>query len=345
MGIPKFPRGYHIICERDVGLFSLIQQVVAQIPWALQENRIPIAFLGERCTYWNPEGYAGADNVWEYYFEPVLKDYPAAIIDPKTAVRIRADFPQHLKIGRFIDEVHWVSNNFGDNIRLIGKTIRIPYEWADPSVRVRKRTAEVIEHYVRPRNYLQEKVGEFASAHFRGHFIIGVHARGTDSIGDGEQRAFRRGSLVLERYLKKIQRILNGQPEARIFVATDDQRTLDWFIGCFGDRVIAWDSLRHEAGPASGQGPTGWLMPAYISNDPAQAARNGEEAIIEYSLLRKSNLLVHNGASLARTVLLAQPELVHFNTHLMMKWQVARSILTQRYLKNIFRQFHNQWIG
>ena len=38
----------HIMCERDVGLCSLIQQVVANVPWALTEGRMPIANLGRR---------------------------------------------------------------------------------------------------------------------------------------------------------------------------------------------------------------------------------------------------------------------------------------------------------
>ena len=35
-------RRFLIICERDVGLFSLIQQVIANIPRALVEERVPI---------------------------------------------------------------------------------------------------------------------------------------------------------------------------------------------------------------------------------------------------------------------------------------------------------------
>ncbi len=45
------------------------------------------------------------------------------------------------------------------------------------------------------------------------------------------------------------------------------------------------------------------------------AAKNGEDAVIESLLLSRCDHLVHNGSSLARTVLLHAPELPHTNTH------------------------------
>ena len=78
---------------------------------------------------------------------------------------------------------------------------------------------------------------------------------------------------------------------------------------------MAYDSIRHQSGEAAGQGPTGWIMPAYIAGDRGRAARNGEDAIVEYLLLSRCDHLVHNGSSLARTVLLNAPRLPHTNTH------------------------------
>ncbi len=43
---------FHVMCERDVGLFSLVQQVIANVPWARSENRSPVAFFGRRTCYW-----------------------------------------------------------------------------------------------------------------------------------------------------------------------------------------------------------------------------------------------------------------------------------------------------
>ena len=148
-----------------------------------------------------------------------------------------------------------------------------------------------------------------------GHHLIGVHARGTDATSKQELRTFRQGSLVLSRYVAEIERLLDIQPRAKILVASDEQSSLNYLAKAFGHRVIAYESVRHYGGEAAGQGPTGWIMPAYIARDRDVAAKNGEDAVIEYLLLSRCHYLVHNGSSLARTVLLNAPRLPHTNTH------------------------------
>ena len=54
-------------------------------------------------------------------------------------------------------------------------------------------------------------------------------------------------------------------------------------------------------------------MPAYLTEDPNRAARNGEEATVEYILLRRCNYLVHNYSSIPRAVLLTVPDMLETN--------------------------------
>lgn len=306
---------FHIICERDVGLFSLIQQVIANVPWALEENRIPIVYFQERTCYWTPNGYRHRNSVWEYYFEPLVAAYPASSIPEHIRKTISARFPDALEVGYFADSDTFVSNHFGDHPELEGKALSIPYLFDDPDDVLRRQVTALIGRYIRPRTYIQQKVDNFFEQQMRGEYVIGIHARGTDAISKEEIRPHRQGSLVLSKYSAALQSLLEVRPEAKIFVATDDQASLDYLAEEFGNRVIAYDSIRHERGEAAGKGPTGWIMPAYIATDRDRAARNGEEAIIEYLLLNCCNHLVHNGGSLARTVLLNTPHLPHTNTH------------------------------
>jgi hypothetical protein len=148
-----------------------------------------------------------------------------------------------------------------------------------------------------------------------GRCVIGVHIRGTDAVSREEVRPHRQGSLRLWKYAEHIERLLQREPDALIFVATDAQSSLDFLKTEFGDRVVHYDSIRHQNGPAAGKGPTGWIMPAYIAADRDRAARNGEDAVVEYLLLARCQYLVHNGSSLARTVLLKEPAMPHVNTH------------------------------
>jgi hypothetical protein len=305
----------HVITERDVGLFSLVQQVIANIPWALAEHRTPVVHFGNGTCYWTPNGHHGRRTVWEYYFEPVIPAHPAASIPEPVRARIAADRPAAHDVGGLVGEGAFVSSHFGDHLRLRGGALAIPYRWDDPSDTLRREAKGVIDEFIRPRAYILRKVDDFFARHLAGHPLIGVHARGTDATSSQELRPFRQGSLVLSRYVAEIERLLDVQPRARIFVATDEQASLDHLTKAFGRRVVAYESVRHRGGEAAGQGPTGWIMPAYIARDRDVAARNGEDAVIEYLLLSRCHYLVHNGSSLARTVLLNAPRLPHTNTH------------------------------
>lgn len=305
----------HIMCERDVGLFSLIHQVIANIPWAIDADRIPIAFFQDKTCYWTPKGYRNRDTVWEYYFEPIVASYPASIIPRHVRGIIANNFPTAFDVGFFADENCYVSAHYGDHPALKGKTFPIPYLFDDPDDLARQVAHNILRRFIRPRDYLREKANRFLDQYSDGNPIIGVHVRGTDSISEEEQRPHRRGSLILSKYVSEIQRLIKAEPTASVFVATDAQSSLDQLRNAFGSRIIAYDSLRHQSGEAAGKGPTGWMVPAYIAKDRDRAARNAEEAVIEYLLLSRCIHLVHNGSSMARTVLLNVPQLLHTNTH------------------------------
>jgi hypothetical protein len=315
----------HIIGERDVGLFSLIQQVIANIPWAIAENRVPVVRFGNGTCYWTPNGYRGRNTVWEYYFEPLDRSYPTAKTPEPIKALMSADRPSANEVGFRAGKNAYVSSHFGDHPQLRGATLLIPYQFDDPTDTLRKEAKAVLDSFVRPRAYILRKVRDFFARHMAGHYVIGVHARGTDATSKQELRAFRQGSLVLSRYCAEIMRILELQPRAKIFVASDEQSSVRHLATAFPGRVIAYDSIRHQSGEAAGQGPTGWIMPAYIAADRDVAAKNGEDAVIEYLLLSRCDYLVHNGSSLARTVLLNAPELCHTNTHRRVPEPVAPS--------------------
>lgn len=303
------------MCERDVGLFSLIQQAIANVPWALKEGRVPVAYFGRRTCYWTPSGYQGGDTVWEYYFEPIVPTHCVSIIPQHIRAIISRRHPSPFEVGYPLEEGTFVSAHFGDHPALQGKALAIPYRFEDPGPALRRRTEAIIRDFVRPRGYIQDRVELFESECMSGRYVIGVHIRGTDAASPAEIRPHRQGSLRLTRYAEELNRLLQSEPEALIFVATDDQASLDFVKRSFGDRVLKYDAIRHEAGPTAGTGPTGWIMPAYIAVDRDRAARNGAEAVIEYLLLARCNHLIHNGSSLARTVLLKAPAMPHTNIH------------------------------
>jgi hypothetical protein len=308
-------KSLHIICERDVGLFSLIQQVISHIPWALRDRRAPIAYFQDHTCYWTPTGYRDAETVWEYYFEPLILSHPAASIPQNVRRAVAAAPPEAEQVGYFATKDTFVSAHFGDHPDMRGKTLFIPWLLDDPDIQLRRRASRIIRTFVRPRPYIEEASDRFFNNHMRGEFVIGVHVRGTDAVSPAEQRHHRIGSLNLPNYIAMIESLLKKKPRAVIFVASDAQSSLDCIRTAFGSRVINYDSIRHVHGEEAGAGPMGGLMPGYLTADRDLAARSGEEAVIEYLLLSKCGVLIHNGSGLARTVLLKDPQLPHWNTH------------------------------
>jgi hypothetical protein len=243
----------HIICERDVGLFSLVQQVVANVPWAVADGRMPVVYFGPKTCYWTPSGFRGKHTVWEYYFEPVVASYPAAMIPERVRTTLALEHPSPWEVGYLVDEYTFASSHYGDHPQLRGRALPIPYQWQDPGDQLRWQAKAVIDRFIRPRSYILREAGDFFARHLAGHPLIGVHARGTDATSKNEPRAFRQGSLVLSRYVAEIERLLESLPDARIVVASDEQSSLDHLTRSFSDRVVAYDSVRHQGGEAAGQ--------------------------------------------------------------------------------------------
>ena len=239
----------HIVCERDVGLFSLFHQVIANVPWALGGNFIPVVYFGQRTCYWVP-------GAIPQHIRHLIEVNPPIIGD----------------VGYAADEDTFICAQYGDHHLIEGKALPIPYLYHDPDEALRRSAGAIIREFIRPRDYLAAKVDEFFE-HMRGHALIGVHVRGTDAISSLEQRDYRRGSLVLSRYADAVSYLLEGHADARIFVATDDQSSLDFFRDAFGDRVIAYDSLRHVGGEPAATHIAGWAGPCGFGNTSRSGIR------------------------------------------------------------------------
>jgi hypothetical protein len=213
--------------------------------------------------------------------------------------------PDRTELGYFADEHAFVSNNPGGHIKFEGERLKGVKELGH-SGKLRQITSPIIRAYIRPRAYIKERVDRFFQAQLAGKRVIGVHIRGTDALVD-PRRKLKENRINFKRYFATVEKLLRQQPDACIFVASDAQLSVDRMRERFGNRVVAYDSIRHESGELAGMGPTGRIMPAYLTGDSDRAARNGEEAVIEYLLLSRCNFLVHNGSSIPHTVLLTVP--------------------------------------
>lgn len=303
----------HVVCDWDVGLFNLFLGVIAHVHWALGEGRIPVIYYACNNCYLTPNGYRGRSTVWEYYFEPVVPEYPAARI-PAGVRQWIADHPFSGRMqpgtGHVVDGT-FVTNDGAWHIQVDGEGLRAPSANQTPSPKVRQVASEIVRDYIRPRDYIREKVAEFHDRQMAGRYVIGVHIRGTDANVDAT-RWIRQSGVRYDRYLTALRRLRQAHPDALILVASDEHASVERIREAFRD-TIAYASIRHRDGEVAGRGPAGGILPAYLTKDPELAARNGEEAVIEYLLLCRCNFLIHNFSSIPRAVLLSVPQMPELN--------------------------------
>jgi hypothetical protein len=84
---------------------------------------------------------------------------------------------------------------------------------------------------------LRKRIDKFYDENMRDRNVIGVHVRKTDK--KSEQVA-----PYTWRYLRAAETLLSSKRDAKLFVATDCERTLKRFICRFPNRVIFTDSIR-----------------------------------------------------------------------------------------------------
>lgn len=137
-----------IISRPGVGFFSNFFGCLHTLAWCLRNNVTPIVRWDKGLPYWQPQGYNGADNVWEYYFEPVS----AARATEKDWFYGRYFAPD--------------SSGLKDVCHDFDK-----HKYAYHSI---------ITKYIRLKPQVRSKIERFVQEHFAGKKVIGIHLRGTD---------------------------------------------------------------------------------------------------------------------------------------------------------------------
>jgi len=331
----KVPPRLLVIRERDVGLFSMVLQVLHAL-FLLKDqkiDRIPLVVLGRGIIYFHPDGHESHRTAWEYYFKPlvpefsenhiltVLGDCAFELLESKRKqlehARGATEFPQDLHL------LSPLTTQDRSNLAQLDELVT-PFDWAwtesfYPTVDGRScgqfeisysYYADLVRRYIRPRDHIQRKVSELFDARLRGYYVIGVHVRGTD----GHSAPSGGVEIPFDRYFYEIEQKFAtfGKSACRVFLATDEQNVVSRFEKRFGEELVHYDAVRNIDGEeVFGVGPTGQVMPGYIGKGGTTAVQNGDDAVVEYALLCRSDFLVHNVSSLSATACFSVPESVH----------------------------------
>lgn len=322
-----------IVRERDVGLFSMVWQVLNTLHLLEEQaiDRVPVAVWGRGSVYFHPEGHHGRRTVWEYYFEPLVDGVPEDLVldalGPRAFDLLEAKRRQLEHERGAIELPHdprllgpLTDGDRSDIAEIEERLSGSDWAWTEsyvPTVDGRRagqslsteRAADLLHRYVRPREHIRTEVSALYDDRLRGHFVVGVHVRGTDGLAD----PVRADRIPFTRYFEEIAQrsaATDGRSR-RVFLATDEENVVEVFRRLYGDDLVTRDQVRSAPGADPlGTGPTGQRVPGYIAGHRDRARRNGEDAVIDYAILGRSDVLVHNGSNLSAAARLTVPEAV-----------------------------------
>jgi len=141
---------------------------------------------------------------------------------------------------------------------------------------------DLISRHVRLRPRLAGKLNAFVADHFTGVFPIGVHYRGTDKHEEAPPVPYGDVAAAIRRAAA------GATGEAvRVFVATDDQRFLDFMIEEFPSQLLYRPMFRSRDG-----------RPIDVTNDDLNHQK-GEDAVLDCLLLSRTRFLIRTASNLS----------------------------------------------
>ncbi|MCW6038016.1 nodulation protein NodZ [Spirulina subsalsa FACHB-351] len=301
-------KGIIVCLSRRVGFFALFFQVLGHIYQAEQEDLIPVVFFGSSCLYWSEQGYNGhQDNAWEYYFEPVSE------LTIEDVFNLPLDRLKHASIYEYskADITHNPPEQYTGNLQgsiSVPPNVKVTNCWSafDPGqeeIHEDRRAIfyDLIKRRIQIKPSILNKIDDFYQSYFTDNTVIGVHMRGTERSVE-VTGWYLKPHLDERTYMRAVDRALKQFPDAKIFLATDTQTSVDKFRSRYGDRLLTYDSTRSDEGNSPHLQFGGAVL--------------GEQVLIESILLSKTNFLIHGISNVAFAALCFNPTLSHLNVYL-----------------------------
>lgn len=149
----------------------------------------------------------------------------------------------------------------------------------------RERSSELVQKYIALRPEISEEIENYIDCNFRGHYVIGVHHRGTDKKSESPIVPY---SQTLETLKYQISQLSQSEKDhLRIYVATDDSEFLSVLKDEYPKLVIFNDFVRSSDGK-----PLHYSQDLYSSN-----YQKCKEAVIDCFLLSRCDFLIYPEAS------------------------------------------------
>jgi hypothetical protein len=312
-----------LIVSRPHGFFSLVTQVLGQAHLAEQAGVAPVVYFNRHCPYWSAEGYDGASNVWEYFFEP-LSDLSIHDLFP-----VSRDVLENATVEQFTEMSH------GTRVTVTDKYPDVVEYWSPLGIDPERGFVHgLMEKYLVLKPGIRAKVEDFQRSHFGSGPIIGVHYRGVEkahgAVQDGV--AVQRSSELAQAFLREMRAQLERTPEARFYVATDSASFLEEARATFTSAIICREAIRLDRESEA----VGLHFSGAVRDNGARLA---EEVLLDMLLLARTSLLIHGISNVSNVALYYNPQLPHVDIEV----KTSRGMVYQR--REFYRRLEKRLPG
>ncbi|MDZ4124033.1 MAG: hypothetical protein U1E02_07635 [Hydrogenophaga sp.] len=214
------------------GFGNIFLGALHHLAWCDEQGYVPVVYWDNAFLFYQPGGYNGSRNAWEYYFEPVSSEsyVPGDYIH-------RRFTPDRYRFG--------LGSIFNRADREAGK--------------------KIIDKYVHIVPSIQKKIEDFYVASMQNKKTIGIHLRGTDKYV--EVPALNPALIFKE--ANKQARLLGVK---QFFIATDEYRLLELAKKELEGTVIYYDCRRSGDGhtlqySGSWPQPKSWVHDASLGEE------------------------------------------------------------------------------
>ena len=201
------------------GFFALLCQTLDALRYADRFNLVPVVTWSDRCLYKDKGEVNGSPNPFEYYFEPVSGFSRQDLSD---ALHVLAYHPYQRA---------WDRNH---PFTVVSRTI---VEGGFYNEYIRQNSLAWRKHLKLKEpvmDYIQKNMNNIG---FDGS-VLGIHVRATDFNKGYVNHAI---AVQENQYIEAIHEALQKHPELqRVFLATDDQTTVETFEASFPGRIITF---------------------------------------------------------------------------------------------------------
>ncbi len=202
-----------------LGFFALFTVVLDGLYFADRFHMKPVVEYSDECLYYEGHAINGGENAFEYFFEPVSD------ISVKDARESR-NVAMYKQCHRNLDGEITVLGNYLENGGRMTEYLQ--------------DRADIYKKYIRLKPAVQEYIDTNLDSVLGGKKCIGVHVRGTDFKKEYRDHA---KVVTLGQYMKAVSDAVKEHGFERIFLATDEQATVDKFRSRFGEKVVCYNDI------------------------------------------------------------------------------------------------------